>query len=192
MNERLYRSLLLVALVLTLAWVAWTAIDTYILARAPGDTAFLTGETHFEDGQYERALARYEEALGENPSHRAALRGRARALAQLGRLEEAREAFRKALAVEPGLGATWANLGIVLDRMGRPEEALAAYERALELDPKLADGPHWLTRFLRNQPERPPSIADRARYLREELAKPPGERLLRVPELDARQRSYKR
>jgi hypothetical protein len=48
-----------------------------------------------------------------------------------------------------------------------------------------------LTRFLRNQAERPPTIADRAAYLRAELAKPEGERRLRVPEVDARQRPYK-
>jgi tetratricopeptide (TPR) repeat protein len=74
--------------------------------------------------------------------------------------------------------------------MGRHEEALADYMRALELDPELADGPHWLTRFLRNQPEAPPTIADRAAYLRAELAKPEAERVLRIPELDAQQRPY--
>jgi hypothetical protein len=62
--------------------------------------------------------------------------------------------------------------------------------RALELDPELAEGPHWLTRFLRNQPEAPPTIADRARYLRAELAKPEAERVLRVPQIDAQQRPY--
>ena len=52
------------------------------------------------------------------------------------------------------------------------------------------EGPHWLTRFLRNQPEAPPTIADRARYLRAELAKPEAERVLRMPEIDAQQRPY--
>ena len=63
--------------------------------------------------------------------------------------------------------------------------------RVLELDPELIDGPHWLTRFLRNQPQKPPGIAERTAYLRKELAKPESERLLRVPEQDAEQRSYK-
>ena len=61
---------------------------------------------------------------------------------------------------------------------------------ALELDPELAEGPSWLTRFLRNQADAPPTIADRARYLRAELAKPESERVLRVPEHDAQQRPY--
>jgi hypothetical protein len=62
---------------------------------------------------------------------------------------------------------------------------------ALDLDPTIADGPHWLTRFLRNQAEAPPTIADRAAYLRAELAKPEGERVLLMPEVDSQQRPYK-
>ena len=92
--------------------------------------------------------------------------------------------------VRAALAATYANRGILLDTMGRHEEALADYTTALEIDREAAKGPHWLTRFLRNQPEAPPTIADRAAYLRAELAKPEGERLLRVPELDAQQRPY--
>ncbi|NIP73203.1 MAG: hypothetical protein GWO16_09335, partial [Gammaproteobacteria bacterium] len=61
----------------------------------------------------------------------------------------------------------------------------------LRFDPSLGEGPGWLTRFFRNQYDRPPTIADRAAYLEEELAKPPGERTLRVPERDRQQRSYK-
>lgn len=49
-----------------------------------------------------------------------------------------------------------------------------------------------LTRFFRLQPEKPPTIADRAQYLREQLAKPPSEQLLRQPELDDKQHPYQK
>jgi hypothetical protein len=62
---------------------------------------------------------------------------------------------------------------------------------ALELDPAIADGPDWITRFLSNQAEAQPTITDSAAYLRTELAKPEGERVLLLPEIDAQQRSYK-
>lgn len=68
---------------------------------------------------------------------------------------------------------------------------MADYRRALELNPDLAKGPGWLWRFLRNVQEKPPTIKDRADYLEAELAKPPEERLLRVPEEDEKQRMYK-
>ena len=75
--------------------------------------------------------------------------------------------------------------------MGLSEKALGDYRRALALDASLADGPGWITRFFRKQPQAPPTIRDRAVYLAEELKKPAAERLLQVPELDSSQRSYK-
>lgn len=87
-------------------------------------------------------------------------------------------------------GVALANRGILKDQLGDYPGALADYREGLRLEPELAEGPGLLTRFLRNQAERPPSIADRANYLAEQLAKPEAERLMRVPEQDSRQRAY--
>jgi tetratricopeptide (TPR) repeat protein len=177
--------------VLTLAWIGWSIYDSMIAPRNPGDLAYLEGNNLFEDGHYERALQKYDEALNEDRNHIHAMRGRAQSLMQLGQSTQALTAFNTAIALTPEFGATYANRGVLHDRMGRYEKAIEDYERALALDPELVEGPHWLTRFLRNQPQKPPGVAERAAYLRGELAKPEGERLLRVPELDAEQRSYK-
>ncbi|WP_428603779.1 tetratricopeptide repeat protein [Sedimenticola sp.] len=88
-------------------------------------------------------------------------------------------------------GVALANRGILKDRLGDYRGALADYRAGLELEPELAEGPGWLTRFLRNQSQRPPTVADRARYLAEQLAKPEAERVMRNPELDNRQRAYR-
>lgn len=191
MDKGLYRFLVWTAAVLTLAWVGWSIYDSMIAPRNPGDLAYLEGNNLFEDGHYERALQKYDEALNEDRNHIHAMRGRAQSLMQLGQSTQALTAFNTAIALTPEFGATYANRGVLHDRMGRYEKAIEDYERALALDPELVEGPHWLTRFLRNQPQKPPGVAERAAYLREELAKPEGERLLRVPELDAEQRSYK-
>lgn len=191
MDKRRYRFLVWTAVVLTLAWIGWSMYDSMIAPRNPGDLAYLEGNNLFEDGHYERALAKYDEALNEDRSHIHAMRGRAQSLMQLGQSTQALTAFNTAIALTPEFGATYANRGVLHDRMGRYEQAIEDYERALALDPELAEGPHWLTRFLRNQPQKPPGVAERAAYLRGELAKPEGERLLRVPELDSEQRSYK-
>jgi tetratricopeptide (TPR) repeat protein len=187
----MYRFLKWTAITLTIAWVGWSIYDSMISPRAPGDLPYLEANTLFEDGEYERALVKYDEALAIDANHIDALRGRARTLLQLGRFQESLAAFDRAIARQPDFGASYANRGILHDRMGDYESAIADYEQALALDPELAEGPHWLTRFLRNQPQKPPGIAERAAYLRAELAKPESERLLRVPELDAKQRSYK-
>lgn len=191
MPEPLYRTLMAVAVALTVAWAGWSVYATFFRDVGPGEHAYHAANRAFEDGDYARALREYEAALRADPDSIHALRGKARALLQLGRHAEALAAFDEAIRRDPATGATYANRGILLDRMGRHHEALADYERALELDPRLAEGPGWLTRFLRNQAERPPTIADRARYLREQLALPEEQRLLRVPELDAAQRPYK-
>ncbi len=191
MADRTTRILTGIAVAMVIAFVGWAVYEKFFAGSAPGDLEYFAGNTLFEDGFYERAAKEYRAALAENPDHIFALRGLARSLHMLGKHEEALALYDQAIAQEPDFGATYANRGILLDTMGRHEEALADYERALELDPELAEGPHWLTRFLRNQPEPPPTIADRARYLRAELAKPESERVLRIPELDAKQRPYK-
>jgi tetratricopeptide (TPR) repeat protein len=189
-NDPVYRTLKWVAIAMVIGFVGWSAWDTYG-ARQPGDVAYIDANTSFERGSYEVALELYRRARDQAPDHVHALRGEARTLHMLGRLEEALAAYDEAIAREPDLGATWANRGILLDRIGRHEEALAHYERALDLEPDLADGPHWLTRFLRNQAERPPTIADRAAYLRRQLALPESERVLLIPEIDDAQRPYR-
>ena len=190
MDDRLTRILKLIAIALGVAFVASAVYAKFVAEPAPGDMSYHAGNRLFEDGHYDRAAATYQEALDEAPDHIHALRGLARSRHMAGDHEAALSIYDEAIAAEPGFGPTYANRGILLDTMGRHEEALADYEHALELDPELADGPNWLTRFLRNQAEAPPGIDDRARYLRAELAKPEGERVLRIPEIDREQRPY--
>jgi tetratricopeptide (TPR) repeat protein len=190
MNERLYESLKWIAIILAMAWVAWSFYDSLYDQRKPGDNAYFAGNNLFKDGNYEQALREHEQALKENPNHIHALRGKARSLLQLKHYQAALDTFNQAIAQAPDFAVTYANRGILYDRMGRHEKALADYEQALQMDSQLAEGPDWLTRFFRLQPEPPPTIADRAQYIREQLAKPPSERLLRQPELDDKQRPY--
>lgn len=191
MDDRLYKTLKYTAIILTLLWVGWTIYDGMVVPRQPGEGTYTAANRAFEDGNYREALNFYEETLREIPGSIEALRGKARSLMQLGQLEESLAIFNKAIAQEPDFAATYANRGILYDRLGRHHQALADYEKALSLDPGLAEGPGFLTRFLRNQPEKPPTIADRARYLREQLEKPASERLLQVTEEDEKQRPYK-
>ncbi len=192
MDDRLYRFLAVTAVALTLGWVAWSVYDSFFAHAQLGDKAYLAGERYFEDGRYPQALGEYEQALKEAPRHVYAWRGKARTLLQLERYPKARAAFNEAIALAPAFAGTYANRGILYDRMGEYEKALQDYEQALALDPERVDGPGWLSRFFRLQVEKPPGIADRARYLREQLAKPESERMLRLPEQDAAQRPYKK
>nr|VFK40364.1 MAG: Tetratricopeptide repeat-containing protein [Candidatus Kentron sp. TC]VFK60236.1 MAG: Tetratricopeptide repeat-containing protein [Candidatus Kentron sp. TC] len=193
MSERSYRLLRTLAIVLVIAWIAWSFYDGFLRGvDDPAANLLDAAERYFEDENYGKALEEYDRILALSPDHLFALRGRARALLMLGRYRRALRVFDEAIAREPDFANTWANRGIVHDRMGRHEKALSDYERALRLDPSIADGPHWMTRFLRLQATDPPTIADRARYLRAQFALPIERRLLKDPEQDDKQRPYKR
>ena len=191
MNESSYRLLVRIALGLTAVFIAISIYDCGIKDTQPGDMAYLEADNYFEDAQYQNSLDKYSQALEDDPAHIHALRGKARSLMQLARFAEAQQAYDLAIKLDPGFATTYANRGILHDRMGLYQQALADYDKAYQLDPEINEGPHWLTRLLRNQPDKPPGITDRAAYLRDQLAKPQAERLLRVPEIDAKQRSFK-
>ena len=191
MDDRVTRTLKTIAIAMAVLFIGWATYDRFVADVAPGDMAYHAGNRAFEDAEYARAAADYRQALAEAPDHIWALRGLARTLHLQGQYEESLALYDQAIERDPDFAGTYANRGILLDSMGRHEDALDDYDRALALDAEVAEGPHWLTRFLRNQPEAPPTIVDRARYLRAELAKPEAERVLRVPDIDGQQRSYK-
>ena len=181
----------LLVLLLFVAVVAFVLYWRTAVEETPGDYHVKTGNYRLQDGQYDRAIAEFELALQANADHPLAYLGIALALMHQQRYEASLAAFDHALALDDSLAVAYADRGILHDRMGQHDLALQDYRHALALDPKLADGPGWLWRFLRNMPERPPTIADRAAYLEAELRKAPEDRLLRLPEIDAQQRMYR-
>ena len=191
MGENTYRILMRVAILMTLAWIGWTFYDSFIVERMPHQQELASAARFLEDGRYERARSEYLGVIQGDPENIYARRGLAHCLSQLGEVDQALNLYDEVITAEPEFAGSYANRGILKDRMGDYEGAIADYERAIALDPETSDGPGLMTRFLRNQPDKPPTIADRARYLRGQLAKPEYERLLRVPEEDAKQRPYK-
>jgi tetratricopeptide (TPR) repeat protein len=229
MDERRYKLLMRVAIVLTIAWIAWSLYDSGLHETTAEARDVAAARRLLEDGQFNDALLSYEKLLGAYPEHLGALRGKAQALMQLGaqealqahrhrqqgrereadslalgserRYREALNAYDEAIQreeesgiSEPSrsiLGVSYANRGILKDRMGDYRGALSDYRKSMELYPEVTEGPGFLTRFMRNQADKPPTVADRAGYLEQQLARPESERLLWLPEQDAAQRSYK-
>lgn len=181
------------AILLTTTWVSWTIYDNWFLQEStPGNNAYFAGNTFFEDGYYTRALNEYNQALQQNPTHMPALRAKANTLIQLTQYQTALSILNQLIKEEPTFAGNYANRGILYDRMGNYSAALQDYEYALKMDNSLSDGPDWLTRFFRLQPQKPVTIATRAIYLREQLAKPKEEQLLVVPTVDQQQLPYKK
>ena len=162
------------------------------METTPGENRFRLANQYLEDGNYGEALQIFDEVLVEHKEYKEAHLAKAITLLQMERFDASRESFDRAIGLDNLYAQAYANRGILNDRVSRPEAALNDYRKALKLKPELAEGPGWLWRFLRNIHERPPTIADRADYLAEELKKPESERLIRVPELDSKQRMYKK
>lgn len=160
--------------------------------NVPGENKSRLANRYLEDGKYSEALAAFDESLAINPTYKDAHMGKAITLMQMERFDESRESFNKAIELDEKFALAYANRGILNDRTGNYEAAMKDYRRAVELNPKLAKGPGRLWKFLHNVWDDPPSIADRADYIEAELNKPEEERLLRVPEIDAQQRMYKK
>ena len=158
----------------------------------PGENMFRLANKYLEDGKNDEALKAFDEVVAKYPDYIEAYMGRAITLMQLQEYEKSRRDFNRALALDENFAAAYANRGILNDRMGEYRAAITDYRKAIELNPELTEGPGLIWRFLRNVSEKPPSIKDRADYIEEELKKPESERLLRVSEVDAEQRMYKK
>ena len=182
--------------------VLWSLLKPYLFDAPPGDYEVRQGDILLTDAKYDSALERFEAALAVSPDHRGALMGKGIAFLQSGRPAQAEAVFThlidmlpRTLAADDATGrgvlsGAYANRGILHDRLGRYEAALADYEQALAIDPEAIEGPGLLHRILYGDAH-PAAVRQRAAYLQRQLALPESERVMRVPELDERQRMYK-
>ncbi|QGM45152.1 tetratricopeptide repeat-containing sulfotransferase family protein [Methylocystis heyeri] len=89
-------------------------------------------------GQFENALASYDQSLALAPDQPDVHHRRGAALAALRRTGEAIASFDQALRLRPGFVDALNNRGVALSALGRAAEALASYDQALALKPDFA------------------------------------------------------
>lgn len=196
------RRFIILLAVATFAMFTLWAVVREVVDAPPGDYEVRQGDILLGDGKFTEAIGRFEAALAVSPGHRGAMMGRAIALLESGRQDEAEAAFSNLITFLSGdmatddatgtavLAAAFANRGILRDRSGRHEAALSDYRRALAIDAGAVEGPGLFHRILYGNAQ-PSTIAKRADYIEAQLALPEEQRLLRVPEADARQRMHK-
>ncbi|HVG57223.1 MAG TPA: tetratricopeptide repeat protein [Hyalangium sp.] len=140
-----------------LVWVLVAGLASPVWAAGPLEVdhpLVAKGRAAYDAGQYEDALAAFEEAKKERPDDPAVEYNRAVALAQLGRIAEARSAFQRVTeSKRPELQEkAWYNLGNIHATTGERKEALQSYRRALRLDPNDELARHNYEVVLRNLP----------------------------------------
>jgi len=170
--------------------------------RAPGDYHTEQGDILLRDRKYAEALTKFDEALKERPDHRGALMGRALVFIQTKKHDKAITELTYLIdylnrTLKPDdrtgkgvLAAAYANRGIVHDREARYKKAFDDYIMSLKTDEDVVSGPDVIHKILYGN-ARPSTVRKRARYIAEQLKLPPEKRVLRIPEVDKKQRMYK-
>lgn len=188
-NDSIYQFLKWLAIAIGVVVLGMEAYR-HFAGFGPGDIAYVDANSSFEGGAYEKAAQLYRQALEEKPDHAPAMRGLANTYVQLKDYETALRLINRVIELEPKFGGNYAIRGIIYDHLGEYQKAMADYEKAIKMDPKVTEGMHWLDRLLYNVQETPPTVLDRLKYLKAQMALPPEKRVLRMPEIDAQQRPY--
>ncbi len=201
MNPRILRRFIYLMVLLIVGATAFYLAADWFAGGEPGDYQVRVGDQRLSEGDYDAALAAFDQALEDMPDHRGALMGRALVFMQSDRHEEAFAEFAylidfltRAVAQDDITGravlaAAYANRGILHDRRGEYREALDDYIRSIRVDEGAVDGPGVIHEILYGY--RSSTVRDRARYIHEQLQLPEDQRVLALPERDDEQRMYK-
>lgn len=114
--------------------------------KVPAALIPLTEEARvfFDKGDFEGALAKYEEILKKAPENLYALSNGGVVLYQLGKLPEAAEMLKRAIKVAPNDAFSHSILGIVYYQQGKYDESIDSLTRAITIDPKNAQAHNYL------------------------------------------------
>jgi len=109
-------------------------------ANTLADTHFQLGNILYFDGDLDKAIAEYREAIKLNPDYESAHYNLGSALEDKGDLDEAETEFRKAIEINPNNVKACYRLGYILVKKekktkGNLEEAIADFSKAIELKP---------------------------------------------------------
>lgn len=89
----------------------------------------------YDSGDFQRALALYDDILADNPAGPAALSGKGSALVKLGRFDEGIAVLQHGISIDPSAPGLYYILGFAYRSRGEDIEAADAYERYLDLAP---------------------------------------------------------
>ena len=143
--RRLFAGLLLAGLV----------SGSHPLWSQAGREKVLEGNRNYSEGDYDKALELYREALEENPDSPAIRFNLGDAQFKKEEMDAASDSFSQALQSEdPGIKSrAQYNLGNSLYRQGKLQESLSAYREALKVAPGDRDAKHNLEFVLRQLQE---------------------------------------
>jgi tetratricopeptide (TPR) repeat protein len=99
---------------------------------------FLRGAAYYDHGDYDQAIADFDEAIRINPKYAEAFDSRASAWRGKGDLDRALADYDEAVKLSPEDADMLNNRGNAYNEKGDPDRAIADFDRALKIDPKSA------------------------------------------------------
>jgi Tfp pilus assembly protein PilF len=110
----------------------------YVVHAAPALAHARRGNAHFEEKNYDRAIAAYSEAIRLDPSDPVTFNNRGLAYRERGRYHKAIADYNEALRLRPRDAVVSYNRGMAYYHLGDTIGAIADFTRALELRPDYA------------------------------------------------------
>jgi tetratricopeptide (TPR) repeat protein len=104
-----------------------------ILARA----FFNRGRAWSDQGQFDRAIQDFAQAIRLDPEYPDAFNNRGVAYAGMGQFERAIEDYDRAIQLDPNYAIAIYNRGLIARNLGREDEAAKYFARAKEVGPRL-------------------------------------------------------
>ena len=96
------------------------------------------GNAYSTKGQYDRAIADYDQAIRLNPSHGIAFYNRGYAWRAKGEYDRSIADYDQAIQLDPNFSAAFNNRGTAYDDKKDYDRAIADYDQAIRLDPNYA------------------------------------------------------
>src|SRR5215475_11998515 len=107
-------------------------------ARARYSTLMSQGHTDINNGDYDKAIAAFSDAMRLDPKSALAFTNRGVAYERKGDNDRAIADFNEAIRLDPKNVLAFANRGIAYGKKGDTDRAIADYNEAIRLDPKNA------------------------------------------------------
>jgi len=93
------------------------------------------GLTYFEIGEYEQAIADYDQAIALDPEFAIAYLNRGLTYFEIGEYEQALADYDQAIVLDPEFATAYLNRGVAYTDLGEYGQALIDLDQAIELDP---------------------------------------------------------
>jgi tetratricopeptide (TPR) repeat protein len=103
------------------------------------ESHFNRGYDYYQQGEYQKAIEEYNQAIALDPNYTDAYNNRGLAYTNLGLTQQAIADYSKAIELNPNYALAYYNRGVIYGNMGQYYEAIADYDQAIALDPNYTD-----------------------------------------------------